>query len=124
MIEWLLKKDILPDVFIRYGVRQITKKRMNRVNRMGVAEKENFLMNFVEKRSKGPIAINTSDANEQHYEMPSDFFDLVLGPHKKYSCAYWTEGDTMADAEENMLNIVCQRAELKDGQKILDLGCG
>ncbi|MDN6292849.1 MAG: hypothetical protein L0J35_07220 [Tetragenococcus halophilus] len=57
MIEWLLKKDILPDVFIRYGVRQITKKRVRRVNRMGVAEKENFLMSFVEKRSKGTIAI-------------------------------------------------------------------
>lgn len=124
MIDWLLKKDILPDVFIRFGVRQITKNRVRRVNRMDVVEKEEYLMDFVQKRSKGLIAINTSDANEQHYEMPSEFFDLVLGQDKKYSCAYWKEGDSLNDAEEHMLDLVCQRAELKDGQKILDLGCG
>ncbi|MCF1620483.1 class I SAM-dependent methyltransferase [Tetragenococcus koreensis] len=124
MINWFLKKDILPDALIRYGVRQITKKRVHRVNCMDVEGKENFLMNFVKKRSKGPIAINTSDANEQHYEMPSKFFDLVLGEDKKYSCAYWKEGDALNDAEERMLDLVCQRAEIENGQKILDLGCG
>lgn len=91
---------------------------------MEVSEKEKFLMDFIDERSQGTIAINTQDTNEQHYEMPSKFFDLVLGEHKKYSCAYWEDGDTLNDAEERMLNLVCERADLKDGQKILELGCG
>ena len=83
MIESLLKKDIIPDPLIRFGVRQLTKRRIENVKNMDVAEKEDFLMDFIQERSKGPIAINTEDANEQHYEMPSEFFDLVLGEHKK-----------------------------------------
>lgn len=124
MIDNLLKKDVLPDPLIRLGVRQKTKSRIKSLEKMDVAEKEAFLMDFIKERSQGPIAINTGDANDQHYEVPSKFFDLVLGKHKKYSCAYWEEGDSLDDAEERMLDLVCKRAGIEDGQKILDLGCG
>ncbi len=124
MIDSLLKKDLIPDVLIRFGVRQMTKNRIRSVEKMDVAEKEEFLMNFIQERSQGPIAINTEDANEQHYEMPSEFFDLVLGQHKKYSCCYWEDGDSLDEAEERMLELVCERAGIEDGQKILELGCG
>ena len=124
MIESLLKKDVIPDFLIRFGVRQITKKRIQSVEKMDVAEKEAYLMNFIQERSQGPIAINTEDANEQHYEMPSEFFDLVLGKHKKYSCSYWEVANSLDDAEERMLELVCQRAGIEDGQRILELGCG
>lgn len=83
MMDTVLKKNILPDGLIRFGARQITKKRIRRVHKMDVAKKEEYLMNFIQERSTGPIAINTKDANEQHYEMPSRFFDLVLGKQKK-----------------------------------------
>jgi cyclopropane-fatty-acyl-phospholipid synthase len=74
---------------------------------------------------KLPIAIEESAANEQHYEQPPAFFDLVLGKHRKYSCCYWPEGcQTLDQAEEEMLKIVCARGQVKDGMKILDLGCG
>lgn len=124
MIDNLLKKDVLPDPLIRLGVRQKTKSRIKSLEKMDVAEKEAFLMDFIKERSQGPIAINTGDANDQHYEVPSKFFDLVLGKHKKYSCAYWEEGDSLDDAEDRMLDLVCKRAGIEDGQKILDLGCG
>ncbi len=124
MIENLLKKDVLPDSLIRIGVRQRTNIRLKSLAKMDVAEKEAFLMDFIKQRSQGPIAINTGDANQQHYEVPSKFFDLVLGKHKKYSCAYWEEGDSLDDAEARMLDLVCDRAGIEDGQKILDLGCG
>lgn len=124
MMDSLLEKDIIPDTLIRFGARRITERRIKNVKKMDVAEKEDYLMDFIRERSQGPIAINTEDANEQHYEVPSEFFDLVLGEHKKYSCAYWEEGDSLDDAEERMLDLVCERAGIEDGQKILELGCG
>ncbi len=72
-----------------------------------------------------PIAPLPHAANEQHYELPAEFFGLALGSHRKYSCAYWPKGVTsLDDAEEAALRITCERAELADGQDILELGCG
>ena len=57
--------------------------------------------------------------------MPPAFFELVLGPRLKYSSCYWPAGvETLADAEEAMLALTCERARIEDGQRILDLGCG
>jgi cyclopropane-fatty-acyl-phospholipid synthase len=64
-------------------------------------------------------------ANEQHYELPPEFFAHALGPHRKYSCCHWGPGvANLADAEEQALAITCERAQLADGQRILELGCG
>jgi cyclopropane-fatty-acyl-phospholipid synthase len=80
---------------------------------------------FIEAIRQSPIAIETDKANEQHYELPPEFFELVLGRHLKYSSAFWSdETATLDQAEELMLEITCQRAELSDGQAILELGCG
>jgi cyclopropane-fatty-acyl-phospholipid synthase len=80
---------------------------------------------LIEKFKRSPIAIRTSDPNVQHYEVPTELFQLVLGKWLKYSCCYWPEGVTTLDkAEEAMLALTCQRASLKDGMRVLDLGCG
>eukprot|EP00897_Mesotaenium_endlicherianum_P005647 jgi/Mesen1/510/ME000104S10602 len=72
-----------------------------------------------------PIAINTQDANEQHYEVPTEFYQLFLGKHLKYSSCYFkTPTTTLDDAEEAMLALYCERAQLQDGQEVLELGCG
>ena len=72
-----------------------------------------------------PIAYVPELANEQHYEVPPAFFDLVLGRHRKYSCCYWTDGTPSLDtAEAEALRISCEHAGIRDGQRILDLGCG
>ena len=71
------------------------------------------------------MAVLTDKANEQHYEVPAGFFDLVLGVHKKYSCCYWDGPvNNLDEAEEAALDITCQRADVQDGMKVLDLGCG
>jgi cyclopropane-fatty-acyl-phospholipid synthase len=73
----------------------------------------------------GPIAVETDKANEQHYELPAEFFRRVLGSRLKYSSAYWLQGiETLDDAEEAMLELTCARARVEDGMRILDLGCG
>jgi cyclopropane-fatty-acyl-phospholipid synthase len=71
------------------------------------------------------VAIETKAANEQHYEVPTEFYLKVLGKRLKYSSAFYPEGETSLDAaEEVMLRLTCERAQLADGQEILELGCG
>ena len=88
-------------------------------------------LEFVNNLKNQPIAIKTSEANEQHYELPPSFFKAILGDRLKYSCGYWDEVLTPSDSaselnhsEEAMLELTCSRAEIKNGQNILDLGCG
>jgi len=72
-----------------------------------------------------PIAIHTDDANAQHYEVPAAFFDLCLGPRRKYSCCYYESArTTIGEAEEAALAQTAEHAGLADGQQILELGCG
>jgi cyclopropane-fatty-acyl-phospholipid synthase len=69
--------------------------------------------------------VATAAANRQHYEVPSAFFAAVLGPRLKYSAAWWPPGVASLDeAEARMLDLTLERAEIRDGQSILDLGCG
>jgi cyclopropane-fatty-acyl-phospholipid synthase len=80
---------------------------------------------LIDRLRRSPIAIHTDDPNRQHYEVPTEFFELVLGKRLKYSCCYWPEGVTTLDeAEEAMLRLTCERAQLEDGMDVLDLGCG
>ena len=63
-----------------------------------------------------PIAIHQSDANEQHYEVPSDFYLKFMGPYMKYSCGYWpNENTTLNESETIMLDMYCERAQLENG---------
>lgn len=72
-----------------------------------------------------PIATHTAAANAQHYEIPERFFSLVLGPQRKYSCCLYDDGiATLAAAEERALLVTADHADLADGQRILELGCG
>lgn len=80
---------------------------------------------LIDGLSRSPVAIHTEEANQQHYELPPEFFRLCLGPRLKYSCAYWANGvHTLAQAEESMLELTCRRAGIENGTDILELGCG
>ena len=80
---------------------------------------------FAQAMDAYPIAIDTEAANAQHYELPEDFFALVLGQQRKYSCCLYDNGiDTLVEAEERALAVTAAHAELADGQRILELGCG
>lgn len=106
---------------IRFGL-----ARELRTRRSGDVEAELAArMALIETLRHGPIALATDTANDQHYEVPTEFFRLVLGRRLKYSCGLWTDEATDLDAsEESMLELVCRRAGVEDGQDILDLGCG
>src|SRR6185436_13213755 len=83
------------------------------------------LIDLIARRNASPIAINTIDANQQHYEVPTEFYLNVLGPNLKYSSCYFeSPAESLETAEERMLALTCQRARLQDGDSILELGCG
>ena len=121
----LAEKGILPDRLIRYGIRNLCRKRLDWGIEMDDQAFEEHHHYWVEKLKQSPIALVPEKANEQHYEVPPDFFEQVLGKHLKYSSGYWPNGiDTLDQSEKAMLEITCQRADLKDGMNILELGSG
>jgi cyclopropane-fatty-acyl-phospholipid synthase len=124
-LDDLLEKNVLPDPLIRAGIRRMLAGKIREETRPNIEEQKAALLAHVEELKRSPIAIDTRAANEQHYEVPTRFFQLVLGPRLKYSSALWPQDvDTLGAAEERMLALTCDRAELADGQRILELGCG
>ena len=122
MIDFLLNHNLVPDFLIRQKIRKLNEERLS-VER-GKYSSE-YVEKFIQDLKSLPIAIETKSANEQHYEVPADFFKLCLGEHLKYSCCYWINAnDNLNTAEENMLKLTCERADLIDGLSILELGCG
>jgi len=121
----ILDTNLVPDFALRLAIRQIVGLRLREQRRTGFADEQEAMMSLVDELKRSPIAVNTDDANEQHYEVPARFYELVLGKHLKYSGAMFPEGVTDLDlAEEITLDLTCRRAELEDGQDILELGCG
>jgi cyclopropane-fatty-acyl-phospholipid synthase len=123
--EALLDRDMVPDVLIRAGIRRICAARLAEQGRGGPAAEAARFSALLDFLKTSPIAATPEAANAQHYELPPEFFARVLGPHLKYSCAWWRPGVTsLADAESQMLRLTAARAQLQDGQTILELGCG
>ena len=110
----------LPDFLYSQGINYLVGTQKKRLIKTKYSDEQfaNEMINF-------PIAANTQEANEQHYEIPSEFFAIVLGPHRKYSCCFFeADTTTLIQAEENALSETCKRANLEDGQEVLELGCG
>lgn len=125
LLDRLLVRDLVPEWLIRIGVRRLLAKRLADEKRADCAAGQQALMDLVRELRRSPIAVATAAANAQHYEVPTAFYELVLGKRLKYSSAYWPAGvDTLDAAEEAMLALTAERAGLADGQRILELGCG
>jgi len=121
----LLERNLLPDFLVRFGIRRLLKSRLLEEHQHSLEAQQRHLMKLITRLRQSPIAINTADANLQHYELPCAFFELVLGRRLKYSSGYYLDpADTLDQAEENMLRLTAERAALKDGERILELGCG
>lgn len=121
----LVEKGYVPDVITRAAMRKLMAQRLIDESAGDGEERSRRFNDFLDELRASPIAVETKAANEQHYEVPAEFFHLHLGPRLKYSCALYTNGDeTLAQAEEKMFALYAERAQLKEGMRILDLGCG
>ncbi len=116
-----VERASLPDGLSKLGVAALVDRASRSLsNRSGTSEVE-----FVREMDRFPVALHVRAANQQHYELPADFFALTLGPARKYSCCFYPTGEeTLAEAETLALEATAERADLKDGQQILELGCG
>lgn len=121
----LLDRGLLPTFATRLGVRRLLAQRLRQEYADGVEAMHERFRSLLDQLRQSPVAINTEEANEQHYELPTEFFQLCLGKRLKYSSGYYAPGVTsLNDAEEAMLSLYAERAGLCDGQRILDMGCG
>jgi len=121
----LAERGLVPDALLRAGIRRMCAQRLRDAHAgdPDAAARRNAAL--IAELRESPAAIHTDAANRQHYELPPGFFTRCLGPRLKYSgCYYPTGSETLAQAEEAMLALYGERAELADGQDILELGCG
>lgn len=117
----LAENGYLPEWLMRFGMRSLLKKRLTKEFSGGEKRQEVVLKSFLE----APVAINTNEANEQHYALPPEFMETALGSRLKYSSGYWPESvRTLDDAEIAALELVAEHAQLENNMRILELGCG
>jgi cyclopropane-fatty-acyl-phospholipid synthase len=121
----LLERGLIPDLVLRRIVRARVKGLVEDFERIGPDARAARERAVLDRLDSGPIAVETDEANRQHYDVPPEFFRLVLGPRMKYSCCLWPPSvHGLGEAEETMFSLTAERADLGDGQSILDLGCG
>jgi cyclopropane-fatty-acyl-phospholipid synthase len=121
----LVEDHDLPRPLLLAAIRARVGLRLRRERRGGtdaVSQRQRALR---QRLAAAPVAVRTDAANEQHYEVPPEFFELCLGPRLKYSSCLFPPGvDDLSLAEDAMLAATCERARLEDGQDVLELGCG
>jgi len=121
----LVYSNVIPDSLIRLGIRI---RLRDQLILLEGTDCENDMVNksqIIAELKSMPTAIETEAANEQHYEVPAAFYDLSLGPRKKYSSGLWLENNTtFPESEVAMLDLYFDRAGVQDGMSIVDLGCG
>jgi cyclopropane-fatty-acyl-phospholipid synthase len=117
----IVERTALPDPVTRRGIQFLVGRTRRRLSQGSTAAEAEFAQAMAEH----PIATHVEAANQQHYELPPAFFGLVLGPHRKYSSCLYDKGtDTLGTAEFRALEETVAHAELADGHRILELGCG
>src|SRR5512140_1303643 len=113
----LAERGLIPEPLVRAGIRRLLRDRLAGEARRH-SDREGAISRFVEQMASAELAPSADAANRQHYEVPAEFYALVLGRHLKYSAALWEPGtETLDEAETAMLALTCQRAALADGQR-------
>jgi cyclopropane-fatty-acyl-phospholipid synthase len=125
LLDRALSHHLLPDSALLLGSRAAARRRLKSEREGGVEAQEDRLRSLVWHMSHGPILEVPERGSQDDDELGAEFFGLFLGPRLKYSSALWRPATTdLAEAEEAMLALTCERAQLADGMDILDLGCG
>jgi cyclopropane-fatty-acyl-phospholipid synthase len=121
----MAETGVIPDRLIRWGIRMLNRRRLAQEARKEIEAGENGVCRFIQHLRESPIAVEVQKPKEQHYEIPPAFFEKILGKRMKYSACCWPPAvKSLDEAEEAMLELTCERAQVEDGMEVLDLGCG
>ena len=113
------EKNFLPDWLIRIGIRQLMKAKLKEQSNLYSVHVDDQKTGWVNSMKESPVAFSSGKANKQHYEVPAEFFEQVLGPRMKYSSCVWDSNvNTLEEAENQMLHLTAERSRIKDGMKI------
>jgi cyclopropane-fatty-acyl-phospholipid synthase len=108
---WLAEKGYVPEFLLRQGIRRLLTQRLEELHAKYDPKHEQEVTAWIEHMRASPIALVPEKANEQHYEVPPEFFKMVLGPNLKYSSGYYPQdAKSLKDGEDAMLQITCERA--------------
>ena len=123
--EPVIDNWLLPNALMRLLVKLSIIKYARKISRLNADQIESIRSIFRNKCTTGHLAINTDEANLQHYEVPTEFFKTILGTRMKYSGSYWNDNcQDLDDADDKTLATYESRADIHNDQKILDIGAG
>lgn len=123
-IGWV-EQGLVPDRVVRAAIRRLLQQRIDEIEAEDCERAADRMEAFVQMMDSSPIAPIPEKANEQHYEVPAEFFAEVLGAKRKYSSCFWQRAEqSLEQAEDDALRITCERAGIEDGMRVLELGCG
>jgi len=71
-----------------------------------------------------PSRFRAFDIGRRHYDIGNELFRLMLDKWMNYSCAYWKDADTLDEAQESKMDLICRKLQLQPGMRLLDVGCG
>jgi cyclopropane-fatty-acyl-phospholipid synthase len=127
----LVHAGLVPDFLLRAGIRSLLGARASAQDALSLPARVAAKAAYVADLKTRGLAEQTGAANEQHYEVPADFYAFVMGAHRKYSCGLWPADGapaTLDESEAAALALVCERAGLSAatpaGARVLDMGCG
>ena len=119
------ERGIIPDFLLRAGIRNLCRKRLKQCRTDDCEANAELIEKYMRSVDEAPLAVLTEKANQQHYEIPADFYHKALGKNLKYSSCYFEDMvSDLTTAENRGLELTCEHAGLQNGQRILELGCG
>ncbi|GAB1314327.1 Lipid biosynthetic process [Madurella fahalii] len=125
LTERLIDGGWLPHFVLRMGIRREFRLRAQEIATPNFEAAMACKMEFIEELRGSKIAIHTDAANQQHYEVTTGVMAAALGPRMKYSCCLFETGkETLAEAEDKMLDSYVDKMGFQDGMSLIDIGCG
>jgi len=85
---------------------------------------KDLVLDVIKAKITNPQRLRAFNVGKRHYDIGNEFYKHMLDKKMNYSCGYWKDAETLDEAQEAKLNLICRKIMLKPGMKVLDIGCG
>jgi len=89
-----------------------------------VKGRKNLIMPYLKAKLLNRQKTHAHHIGRWHYDIGNDLYSEMLDKNMQYSCAYWKNAKTLEKAQEDKMNLICRKLQLKEGETLLDIGCG